>query len=168
MRAKQSPPRLQFILSKDVWWKVCGEESVYSQESRGVRTEAGLVLLIVQLKGNTDFASEPTWRIWGPSLLTTVESETVDFATALTHMAVFISSTPSRHGRGTAWARLRVRLLKHPCKLTRNPTSQQSLADSRQYKTTTMKHQSIHQLLRKIQKNRKSRTTAWFLLFRLF
>lgn len=45
----------------------------------------------------------------------------------------------------------------------RNPTSQQSPADSQQYKTTTNKHKSIHQLLRKI-KPKEPTTERFFCL----
>lgn len=84
-----------------------------------------------------------------------------DFATALTQMAVFISFIFS-------FLKTNDRVV-HPSPQTsmqikRNPTSQQSPADSQQYKTTTTKHQSIHQLLKKI-KTEKSQPTGRLLSF---
>lgn len=101
-----------------------------------------------------------------PSLLMTVGRKIVeDFATALIQTAVFISFIFS-----TAEPCEQV---VHPTPQTsmqtkRNPTSQQSPADSRQYKMTTTKHQSIHQLLIKIKTKRtdQEKGSRCFICFR--
>lgn len=99
---------------------------------------------------------------WGPCLSMTYGSKTVeDFATALTQMAVFISfifsflKTSNRVVHPSPQTSMQIK---------RNPTSQQSPADSQQYKTTTTKHQSIHQLLKKI-KTKKNPPTGRSFLF---
>lgn len=99
---------------------------------------------------------------WGPCLSMTYGSKTVeDFATALTQMAVFISfifsflKTSNRVVHPSPQTSMQIK---------RNPTSQHSPADSQQYKTTTTKHQSIHQLLKKI-KTKKNPPTGRSFLF---
>lgn len=90
----------------------------------------------------------------GPSLLMTTGSKIVeDFATALTQTAVFISFIFSLLDTVTSQASC-VSDSSTSMQTKRNPTGHQSPADSRQYKTTTTKHQSIHQLLIKIKTKR--------------
>lgn len=123
-------------------------------ESRVVHVKARIVLLIVQLKGNTVYTKRKPWGSQGPSLLMTTGSKIVeDFATALTQTAVFISFIFSLLDTVTSQASCVSDSLTS-MQTKRNPTGHQSPADSRQYKTTTTKHQSIHQLLIKIKTKR--------------
>lgn len=134
------------IFTEDEWWKFVLREQSGPHESLNCPADCpveGIYSLHLSWK-------RKPWKSLVPSLLMTTGSKIVeDFATALTQTAVFISFV---------FSLLHTVILQANCvsdsstsmQTKRYPTGRQSPVDSRQYKTTTTKHQSIHQLLIRI------------------
>lgn len=160
---RQSTLRLQYIRWGWVM-KSFNETTVCSQGADGPRESLNCPAdCPVEGKHSLHLSCErEPWGSLGPSLLMTMGSKIVeDYATALTQTAVFLSIIFSLLDTVTSQASC-ASDSSTSMQTKRNPTNHQSPVDSRQYKTTTMKHQSIHQLLIKTKTKRANQQRDHF------
>ncbi len=144
------------IFFEDVWWSlnettVCSERAEWSTRklelsgwlSSWREIQSTLELCDKTLGGH---CVQAYWWLWVARLWRILQQHSHKRQCSFPLSSLFLTEEPHEQ-------------VVHPTPQTsmqteRNPTSQQSPADSQQYKMTTMKHPSIHQLLIKMKTKR--------------